>query len=159
MTPALHKKGISGPSPRSGRLTIAQQFSAGRWTVTAPSPCNGRLLLSFGSSSAFSRPFHGLRSASANPSTQVLGYCQSSARADSSNYFVRFPLTLSPLRPLSGGANPTRSRSDSLPAPQRTTQRSERTQLDPTSGKTRPGQRRTRPHIVPSLNERSFSDR
>jgi hypothetical protein len=73
MTPALHKKGISGPSPRSGRLTIAQQFSAGRWTVTAPSPCNGRLLLSFGRSSAFSRPFHGLRSASANPSTQSAG--------------------------------------------------------------------------------------
>ena len=58
---ALHKKVWSRASPRSGRVKVAQHFSAGNRSATSPSPCNGRLINPrLGRPCGFSRPFHGL---------------------------------------------------------------------------------------------------
>src|SRR6185436_21139776 len=40
----LCPKSLVLPGPRSGRVKVAQHFSAGNRSATSPSPCNGRLI-------------------------------------------------------------------------------------------------------------------
>jgi hypothetical protein len=66
-------------SPRSGRMILAQQFTAGmrsgRIVVREADGWNGSRQIA----AVFGRPFHGLHLACCHPSDQSLGYFQSSA--------------------------------------------------------------------------------
>jgi hypothetical protein len=48
-------------SPQSGRMIVAQQFTAGDKSARIGSPQSGRLMINIRSSNLFSRPLHGLR--------------------------------------------------------------------------------------------------
>ena len=73
----MHKR-VSVPVRVSGRLTLAQRFIAGNerkfaTEVRETDDWKGRR------EGAFSRPLHGLDFLRFHPSSELLGYCQSSA--------------------------------------------------------------------------------
>jgi hypothetical protein len=72
-------------SALSGRLTIAQRFIAGTRRISRRSPVKRTTERGQYRAAAFSRPLHGLDFLSFHPSSELLGYCQSSAaRTDGS---------------------------------------------------------------------------
>jgi hypothetical protein len=77
---ACRKKPSRYQSALRGRLTMAQRFIAGRRKLSIKSVKRTTESASI-PSLRFSRPLHGLAFLGSHPSSELLGYCQSSAKS------------------------------------------------------------------------------